>query len=84
MMKNILNNFWLVSVLTVLISCNETRETTFYLVRHAEKQESHEMQDQNEDPPLIFVGEQRAERLNDKIFKVVYSQDTTLVTVLHY
>lgn len=52
-------------IVPMLFSCDENSITTFYLVRHAEKEESNSMQNQNEDPPLIQKGAQRAQRLKE-------------------
>lgn len=53
----------------VLFSCKEKSSTNFYLVRHAEKEDSNTMQDQNEDPPLNQEGMQRVKKLKDLLIK---------------
>lgn len=64
----------------LLTACNTgdaNPQTTFYLVRHAEKLQSDTLQGKNEDPPLTSEGLDRANRLKsllaDKKIAAVYS-----------
>ena len=66
--------------LCILAACSTedaNPQTTFYLVRHAEKLQSDTLQGKNEDPPLTSEGLDRANRLKsllaDKKIAAVYS-----------
>ena len=70
--------FGIVLLITVIGSCSKTSSTTFYLVRHAEKEESNTMQNQNENPPLAEKGKQRAKNLTKTLPKNRHSPQKKL------
>ena len=49
--------------LALFTSCNNSETTTFYLVRHAEKEMNDSTEKKNDDPKLTKEGEQRAQKL---------------------
>lgn len=66
--------FLLIFTLCLLLSCSSGETTTYYLIRHAEKDRTDEM---NGNPSLNFEGEQRAQKWSDyfadKQIDAVYS-----------
>jgi phosphohistidine phosphatase SixA len=69
---------WLMPLLSLLLlaSCQVSKPTTVYLVRHAEKETTPGLAD----PPLTPAGEQRAQALRDALqsqpISLIYTSDT--------
>ena len=77
-------------ILTLFTSCDDQEVTTFYLVRHAEKEMNDSTEKQNNDPKLTIEGKQRAQKLADllqeekisAIYATVYQRNMKTVAPL--